>query len=52
MKDLDEVFPAYWIEYQFPLLFKVFCLVPHQGLRHFLTAGHRFYKVISSSFTP
>ena len=45
LHDLDEVFPAYWVEWQFPLLHKLLMWVPNHRLRHFLTVGQNFYGV-------
>ena len=45
LHDLDQVFPAYWIEWQFPLLYRLLTCIPHKRLYHFLTAGERFYGV-------
>ena len=49
--DLDEVFPAYWVEWQFPWLHKLLMIVPSKGLHNFLTAGHRFYGVSLSLYS-
>ena len=45
LEDLDNVFPTYFVEWQFPWLFRLLCLVPHKSLHHFITTGHRFYRV-------
>jgi hypothetical protein len=45
LEDLDHVFPTYWIEWQFPMLFRLLRMVPHKGLHNFITTGHRFYRV-------
>jgi hypothetical protein len=45
MQDLDEVFPTYWMEWQFPLLYWLVSCIPHKRLHHFITTGHRFYEV-------
>ena len=45
LHDLDQVFPAYWVEWQFPLLHRLLLHVPYKALHQFLTAGHRFYGV-------
>ncbi|KAH8799759.1 cytochrome P450 [Xylogone sp. PMI_703] len=50
LHDLDEVFPVYWIEWQFPLLFRLLLLIPHKQLHSFLTAGHRFYGYGAEAF--
>ncbi|RFU24149.1 hypothetical protein B7463_g12191, partial [Scytalidium lignicola] len=50
LHDLDEVFPAYWIEWQFPVFFRLLLLVPHKQLQNFITAGHRFYKYGAEAF--
>jgi hypothetical protein len=49
LHDLDEVFPAYWVEWQFHLLHKLLILVPYDPLYRFLTVGHRFYDVCRPS---
>ncbi|OAP59665.1 hypothetical protein AYL99_06963 [Fonsecaea erecta] len=50
LEDLDNVFPTYWIEWQFPWLFRVLCMVPHRSLHQFITTGHRFYRKGAQAF--
>lgn len=45
MRDIDVVFPSYWVEYQFPTLQKLLLYVPYRPLQKFLAAGDNFYKV-------
>lgn len=45
LEELDNVFPTYYLEWQFPWLFRLLCLVPHKSLHQYITTGHRFYKV-------
>ncbi|OAL22960.1 hypothetical protein AYO22_06868 [Fonsecaea multimorphosa] len=50
LEDLDNVFPTYWIEWQFPWLFHILCMVPYRPLHQFITTGGRFYKKGAQAF--
>lgn len=45
MRDLDDVFPSLWVEWQFAAIRPLLLAIPYKPLNHFLLAGPQFYKV-------
>lgn len=47
LRDLDEVFPSLWVEWQFSSIRWLLLQIPSKPLQHFLKAGPQFYTVIT-----